>query len=192
MVRRGVIARTRHQEVCAPMQDEPYPPGRVCPTCGGRKTYAANRCRDCANKAGVYAVHRGAAQPREEYDPSSHAGHQRAIRRYRELGVCQHDGCSADAVDRHHVDGDGNNNDPSNIRFLCRRHHMEEDGRLAELAEFAKSQQRHNYDEIADLWRRGWSARQLGERIGLPHRSVHAVVSMLRKQGYDLPYRRRR
>ena len=45
--------------------------------------------------------------------------------------TCEHDGCKKPAVDRHHVDGDTGNNDLSNIRCLCRLHHMEEDGRLA-------------------------------------------------------------
>jgi len=31
--------------------------------------------------------------------------------------------------ERHHIDGNANNNDPSNIAFLCRRHHMIADGR---------------------------------------------------------------
>lgn len=33
------------------------------------------------------------------------------------------------AVDRHHIDGDPLNNVPSNIQSLCRRCHMEVDGR---------------------------------------------------------------
>lgn len=53
---------------------------------------------------------------------------ERAQRRYR-LGVCE--GCGIkQATDRHHVDGDTGNNARSNIRLLCRRCHMLEDGRL--------------------------------------------------------------
>jgi len=33
-------------------------------------------------------------------------------------------------MDRHHVDGNPNNNHRSNVRFLCRRCHMDDDGRL--------------------------------------------------------------
>lgn len=58
---------------------------------------------------------------------------KRAVRRY-PLGPCQHEGCDAWASDRHHIDGNTGNNDPSNIRLLCRRHHMIEDGRLQKLA----------------------------------------------------------
>jgi uncharacterized protein YlaI len=42
------------------------------------------------------------------------------------------------AIDRHHVDGNTINNDPSNIQFLCRRCHMEVDGRLTAFVEGPK------------------------------------------------------
>lgn len=38
--------------------------------------------------------------------------------------------CSSERADRHHIDGNVNNNERSNIAFLCRRHHMERDGRI--------------------------------------------------------------
>lgn len=38
--------------------------------------------------------------------------------------------CGCPATDRHHIDGDTGNNRPENIRTLCRRCHMIEDGRL--------------------------------------------------------------
>lgn len=39
------------------------------------------------------------------------------------------------AIDRHHKDGMPRNNSPGNIAFLCRRCHMEIDGRLSRMAE---------------------------------------------------------
>lgn len=39
------------------------------------------------------------------------------------------------ACDRHHKDGNPGNNEPSNVALLCRRCHMEVDGRLARLKE---------------------------------------------------------
>jgi hypothetical protein len=63
-------------------------------------------------------------------------GRVECIERYpAPLGRCE-DGCGAAAVDRHHVDGDTSHNARSNVRFLCRRCHMEADGRLAALAAF--------------------------------------------------------
>lgn len=35
--------------------------------------------------------------------------------------------------ERHHIDGNALNNEPSNITFRCRKHHMEEDGRLVKV-----------------------------------------------------------
>jgi hypothetical protein len=52
---------------------------------------------------------------------------QRAQRAF-QLGQCER--CDVPATDRHHKDGNTGNNDPSNIMILCRRCHMEIDGRL--------------------------------------------------------------
>lgn len=49
--------------------------------------------------------------------------------------VCEHKGCEKPATDRHHVSGDTNDNRRENIQLLCRRHHMEVDGRLDALRE---------------------------------------------------------
>ena len=43
--------------------------------------------------------------------------------------------CGAPGHDRHHKDGNPVNNDPSNIQSLCRRCHMELDGRAQKLRE---------------------------------------------------------
>lgn len=59
---------------------------------------------------------------------SEPAGRARARRAY-SLGPCT--ACGERASDRHHVDGDTLNNDPSNVVPLCRRCHMERDGRMA-------------------------------------------------------------
>ncbi len=56
-------------------------------------------------------------------------GRRRARRLYPDLGVCEH--CrNALAVDRHHVNGDTDDNRRENVQFLCRRCHMLLDGRL--------------------------------------------------------------
>jgi 5-methylcytosine-specific restriction endonuclease McrA len=56
------------------------------------------------------------------------AGRREAQARY-ERGTCETPGCGKPAIDRHHVDGNTSNNAPENIRRLCRRCHMREDGR---------------------------------------------------------------
>lgn len=59
-------------------------------------------------------------------------GRTRALRAYRDIGPCSK--CGAEKSERHHVDGDTSNNDPTNIAILCRRCHMDADGRLAAVA----------------------------------------------------------
>lgn len=66
---------------------------------------------------------------------SKNGGRRRAIKMYR-LGKC--DLCDKPATDRHHKDDNTANNNPDNIQFLCRHHHMAIDGRLDKLAEYSR------------------------------------------------------
>lgn len=59
---------------------------------------------------------------------SEKGGRKRALRMYPDLGPCSL--CGAPKAERHHIDANTANNDPSNIAVLCRRCHMETDGRL--------------------------------------------------------------
>ncbi|KKN65506.1 hypothetical protein LCGC14_0481100 [marine sediment metagenome] len=54
------------------------------------------------------------------------AGRSRAIKLYPVWPLCH---CGKFS-ERHHKDGNPLNNHPSNIAFLCRRHHMIADGRM--------------------------------------------------------------
>ena len=60
---------------------------------------------------------------------SAQAGRQRAYRLYPKIGPCRV--CGNPKSERHHKDGNTENNVPDNIDILCRKHHMEADGRLA-------------------------------------------------------------
>lgn len=66
-------------------------------------------------------------------DATEDVKRRRAQRLYPLDGVtCEwNSGCDASATDRHHIDGDTGNNERSNVALVCRRHHMEWDGRLA-------------------------------------------------------------
>jgi hypothetical protein len=69
-----------------------------------------------------------------QYKPNStckHTGRNRAKKLYPILGKCEL--CDKDATDRHHKDGNTFHNSEDNVVFLCRHHHMSEDGRLAQL-----------------------------------------------------------
>jgi hypothetical protein len=56
-------------------------------------------------------------------------GHARARSAF-PLGQCEYPGCPWPARDRHHVDDNPLNNDPSNVIRYCWKHHMLVDGRL--------------------------------------------------------------
>ncbi len=58
-----------------------------------------------------------------------HTGRIQAQRLFPVMRSCER--CGQGAKDRHHRDDNTLNNDPINVAFLCRRCHMETDGRLA-------------------------------------------------------------
>lgn len=61
---------------------------------------------------------------------SKKGGSIRARRMYK-LKPCEI--CNSKKSERHHIDGNTINNNITNIKFLCRKHHMETDGRLKRL-----------------------------------------------------------
>lgn len=65
---------------------------------------------------------------------SFRAGRCRALRRYAPQPCTS---CGDKIADRHHIDGNTANNEASNIVFLCRKCHMECDGRLAQFRDSA-------------------------------------------------------
>ena len=67
-----------------------------------------------------------------------------------DIQPCEMCGESAKRIDRHHKDGDTRNNERSNIKFLCRRCHMREDGRTEKLIDLAK---RNQPKAVAARWR---------------------------------------
>src|SRR5687768_17141450 len=70
---------------------------------------------------------------------SEKGGRKRALRLYRDIGPCWN--CGREPAERHHIDGDTGINSPSNIAIVCRRCHMESDGRLDEFRELARRNQ---------------------------------------------------
>ena len=49
--------------------------------------------------------------------------------------------CGNTKAERHHKDNNTANNKPNNIQFLCRKCHMQQDGRLNEFKRIAKANQ---------------------------------------------------
>jgi len=66
-------------------------------------------------------------------DGSPAVGRQRARILY-SLGPCER--CGRKAIDRHHKDGNPNNNEKANIMFLCRACHTDIDGRARTFHKF--------------------------------------------------------
>ena len=67
---------------------------------------------------------------------SEKGGRKRALRLYPEIGPCIK--CGATKAERHHKDGNTANNAPENIEGLCRRCHMEADGRMEKAKQWRK------------------------------------------------------
>ena len=115
-------------------------PNCVCKTCGVefytkpsqiRLRNGGQHCSRACKYANPDVFHRGTAHHGWRGDEiAMQSGHQRARRLY-DLDVCER--CGEPAVDRHHVDGDTTNNALANVERLCRRCHMETDGRLERL-----------------------------------------------------------
>ncbi len=105
---------------------------RTCPFCGtafeaydSRLVYCSKECSD----DNLRVTRRGTGNPNWKDNPSDSwsTGHQRAVSLHA-LQPCEV--CGSEKSERHHKDSDPMNNSRSNIMFLCRRHHMIEDGRM--------------------------------------------------------------
>lgn len=108
----------------------------VCPACGGRRAYGAATCNACCTRH----IPCGPEARQWKGDAATvHVKRERARKLYA-LGPCQ--ACGAPGRDRHHRDGDTGNNSPENIRILCRRCHMAEDGRLQALPHYTDGRRR--------------------------------------------------
>lgn len=120
---------------------------RACAQCGGqiRRTgstvkYCCHACYATAAKGKPVAPEvlaarqplRGEAHQHWRGDAiSKKGGRKRALKMYPAIGPCIR--CAAEKAERHHKDGNTVNNAPDNIEALCRRCHMEEDGRMVSL-----------------------------------------------------------
>lgn len=62
---------------------------------------------------------------------SPHSARDRARLKFKIKKPCEV--CGSTKAERHHKDGNPYNNSSENIIFLCRKHHMEADGRLKQL-----------------------------------------------------------
>ena len=108
--------------------------------------------------------------------PDSKRG--RARRRYR-LGPCNR--CGKPGVDRHHRDDNTGNNEPENVEILCRRCHMEIDGRLAIFRSTSASLRGPQPPNVCENCKRPMKPLRRGR--------CHACNEYRRRQGRERPYK---
>jgi hypothetical protein len=116
-------------------------------------------------------------------------GRTRAQMLYTAIGPCER--CGAGNAERHHRDGNTLNNAPTNIAILCRRCHMEEDGRLARIKEVracvrAIPGPRYLSDEqireMVALRAAGLSQARIATHFGIGQSAVSRILSGRRRQ----------
>lgn len=104
-----------------------------CKECGTVFLVTASRALKGRAFCGLSCAASGSNNARWKGDQAgAQAGRLRAEKMYRKIGPCVR--CGSERSERHHKDGNTLNNDPSNIEIVCRRCHMEEDGRLSQFA----------------------------------------------------------
>lgn len=121
------------------------------------------------------------------------SGRQRAERMYKNIGACSI--CGNPKAERHHKDDNTANNDVSNIEILCRRCHMEKDGRLqkfAQIHKLIKNRYRGKLSaadviEIFRLRKEGLSQSKIGERFGIKQVQVSRILNRKRRTDVQIP-----
>lgn len=121
--------------------------------------------------------------------------HDRARRAIPEMGECEHGSCDEPAADRHHIDGNPANNARENLACLCRRHHMQIDGRMDAMlkrnAQGVRKIDEATDERIAELWREGRTAAEIATELGKDDADfVHRRLAFMRVRGVDIPRRR--
>lgn len=108
----------------------------MCPTCGRTFTLLEKRqrlavwiaARFCSNACAGGARSDAQRGQIRKVDATAQAGRKRAREMYPGPHACDVCGSSAEI---HHRDGNPLNNDRSNIAFLCRKHHIRAEDRMA-------------------------------------------------------------
>jgi hypothetical protein len=105
-------------------------------------------------------------------------GRDEARRLFPEIGDCER--CGVPATDRHHKDGDTWNNERSNLEFLCRRCHMQVDGRMLAFESHSASKRGHQPPNQCVNCNRYMKPLRRGR--------CHACNEYLRRRGAERPY----
>lgn len=110
---------------------------RRCEICGGRRTRKAKRfCSRTCQGAWLKLERQRENNPMWKGEAAKKGAKNARARYWFEAFGCEV--CEKEPAERHHIDGNPGNNEPDNIAILCRRHHMEADGRLIRRGEDGK------------------------------------------------------
>lgn len=94
-----------------------------------RRKFCSAECQE-ADLAERAREMRGEKSPVWKGDKATaQAGRKRAREMYPDVQPCEV--CGVEKTDRHHRDGNTLNNEPSNIAWLCRKHHIGVEDRMA-------------------------------------------------------------
>ena len=116
----------------------------------GVKDQRGKRNHTDAEKAHLSMIRKGSKNPNWKGDNvEKDIGRDRARRMYPVRFPCEV--CGSGPTDRHHKDDNPLNNSPSNIAFLCRRHHMEADGRLRDLVSSGASRNKLTLEKAIEI-----------------------------------------
>lgn len=92
-------------------------------------------------------IKRGKEHPNYKDTITEKSGRSRALRMYPDIGPCVI--CGSCRSERHHKDGDTTNNAESNILIICRKCHMNKDGRMQKFIELSKTRIKELQDSAA-------------------------------------------
>ena len=123
---------SQHKTFCNAFM--PFKPGKDNYMYGKHPTHRIGQKHSEITKEKCRISKLGELNPKWKRDNAcAQSGRSRAERLYPQK-PCEV--CGVLITERHHKDNDTKNNNPRNIIFVCRRCHMEIDGRLKRMSEF--------------------------------------------------------
>lgn len=125
----------------------------------------------------------GEHHPQWKGDEALSTTKRRRAQRIYSLSDCVR--CGVPGADRHHVDGNTGNNHPSNVALLCRRCHMETDGRLEKFLNMARAPKPHLIQPDRAC---GNCGRTTKSGDGRQHGRCHACDMFFRRTGRERPF----
>lgn len=147
-----------------------------------QRRFCSDACRRDAARA-RFGELRGEQHPGWKGDEATRqAGRKRARSLYSDAQPCQVCGASAE---RHHRDGDTLNNEPGNIAWLCRTHHIRVEDRMAyrrgSRGGTAPPRNPERRALIVQLASEGMKQKDIAAKLGISQAAVSTYLSRHRR-----------